>query len=168
MFDGSRAPDVEAGGVPERLSRADAAWWHAWLLDFGATVRAMRELLGLSQEQLAKIAGVSQGAVSRIERGNALSTPLIIGVKIRVALAARLRNLDAGMLTSDARRFLGQMEARYGEHADAASPPQRSIAFALLPTSELRALVRSYSRLPAAARATFRRIMSAVFAALAE
>jgi len=128
----------------------------------------MREVLNLSQEQLAKIAGVSQGAVSRIERGDALSTPLIIGVKIRVALAARLRELDADVLTTDARRFLALMEARYGEHEDPTLPPQRPVTLALVPDPELTALVLRYGQLPAAARARFRRIMSAVFSTLAD
>jgi len=71
--------------------------------DYGTLAREMRELLGLSQEQLGKIANVSQGAVSRFERGDALSTPWIIAVKIRRALAARLRQLGPDVLTDDAR-----------------------------------------------------------------
>jgi len=168
VFDGFKAADVHPGGMPERLSRADAAWWRAWLRDFGVTVRRIREFLELSQEQLAKIAGVSQGAVSRIERGNASSTPLIIGVKIRVALATALRQVDPDALPDEAQRFLGQMEARYGEHEDPGAPPQRPVTFALLPTAELTTLVLKYRRLPMSSRTSFRRIMSRVAATLGD
>src|ERR1043166_91111 len=94
--------------VPERFQRAEAAAWHTWLRDVGALAREMREVLGVSQEQLAKIAKVSQGAVSRFERGDGLATPWVIAIKIRVALAARLRQLDADVLTDEAQRFLAQ------------------------------------------------------------
>lgn len=128
--------------------------------DLGALVREMRELLGLSQEQLARIAKVSQGAVSRFERGDALSTPWIIAVKIRVALAVRLRQLDADVLSEDARRFLTQTSL-YGLPDDPALPP-RMESLELLPAPELTTIVRAYTRLPESARRKFVAIMSAV------
>ena len=126
----------------------------------------MRELLGLSQDQLAKIAHVSQGAVSRFEKGNALSTPWVVAVKIRVALAARLRQLDAELLTADARRFMSQT-ALYGLPDDLAMPP-RIDSIALLPTPELTKVLLAYNQLPQERRATFMSVMSAVVEALAQ
>ena len=152
--------------MPERLRPAETATWGAWLRDFGVAVRSIRELLGLTQAQLGKIAHISQGAVSRIERGDALSMPLVIAVKVRVALAARLRKLDADVLTADARRFLEEMTERYGQHEDPGLPPRRNITFELVPAPELTALVRGYSRLPESARTRFLAIMSAVAATL--
>jgi transcriptional regulator with XRE-family HTH domain len=134
--------------------------------DLGALVRSMRELLGLSQEQLAKIANVSQGAVSRFERGDALSTPWIIAVKIRVALAARLRQLEADVLTDDARRFLAQT-ALYGLPDDPALPP-RTDTVELLPAPELTRIVRAYSRLPESSKRQFVAIMASVVDALTD
>jgi transcriptional regulator with XRE-family HTH domain len=128
--------------------------------DLGALVREMRELLDLSQEQLARIAKVSQGAVSRFERGDALSTPWIIAVKIRVALAVRLRQLEPDVLTEDARRFLAQT-ALYGLPDDPALPP-RMESVELLPAPELTGIVRAYTRLPESARRKFIAIMGAV------
>lgn len=48
------------GWVPERE-------WKLWMRELGAAIRRGRELLGLSQHQLATMAGISQGAVSRLE-----------------------------------------------------------------------------------------------------
>jgi len=128
--------------------------------DLGALVREMRELLDLSQEQLARIAKVSQGAVSRFERGDALSTPWIIAVKIRVALAVRLGQLEPDVLTEDARRFLAQTSL-YGLPEDPALPP-RMESVELLPAPELTGIVRAYTRLPESARRKFVAIMAAV------
>ncbi len=127
-------------------------------------MRELRELLGLSQEQVARIAKVSQGAVSRFERGDALSTPWIVAVKIRVALAARVRQLDADVLTDGARRFVAQT-ALYGLPDDAALPP-RLAGVEVLPAPELTAIVRAYRRVPESGRAQFVAIMSAVGATL--
>ena len=41
----------------------------------GATVRVVREALGISQRDLAERAGISQGALSNIESGKHGSTP---------------------------------------------------------------------------------------------
>jgi len=132
----------------------------------GALAREMRELLGLSQEQLARIARVSQGAVSRFERGDALSTPWIIAIKIRVALAARLRQLEPDVLTDDARRFLAQT-ALYGLPDDPSLPPRLDI-IALLPAPELTKMARAYAKLPESARGKFVTIMFGVAKALAD
>jgi hypothetical protein len=87
-------------------------------------------------------------------------------VKIRVALAARLRQLDPDVLTDDARRFLEQT-ALYGLPEDPALPPHTDTV-ALLPAPDLAKIVRAYSRLPESARARFVAIMSAVATVLAD
>ena len=134
--------------------------------ELGATVRRMRELLSLSQGQLAEIAHVSQGAISRFELGLGLSTPWTIAVKIRVALAARLRQVDPEVLTDDARRFLEQT-ALYQLPDDPFMPP-RIETISLLPTPALESIVRTYSRLPKAGQKAFVSIMAAVAETLAK
>ena len=54
----------------------------------------MREFVDLSQDQLARVAGVSQGAISRLELAKGLATPLLVAVKVWTALAAALRTID--------------------------------------------------------------------------
>ena len=49
------------------------AQWKEWMRAFGRQERRIREFLGLSQEQIARLAGVSQGAVSRLEAGRGLA-----------------------------------------------------------------------------------------------
>jgi predicted transcriptional regulator len=43
--------------------------------DAGTTVREMREALGMSQDDLASLAGVAQGYLSRFERGECEPSP---------------------------------------------------------------------------------------------
>jgi transcriptional regulator with XRE-family HTH domain len=152
--------------VARVVSGQETAAWRSWLKSVGALAREMRELLGLSQDQLAKLAHVSQGAVSRFEKGNALSTPWVVAVKLRVALAARLRQLDPELLTADARRFLSET-ALYGLPDDPALPPHFA-NIALLPAPELTQVLLAYNQLPQECRAAFMSVMSAVVEALAQ
>ena len=73
--------------------------WRAWMAALGGRVRRVREVLGLSQEQLARLAGVSQGAISRLEVARGLGTPLLVVVKVQAALAAGLRALGSAIPT---------------------------------------------------------------------
>jgi predicted transcriptional regulator len=67
-----------------------------WMQNLGRQVRRTREYLGLTQQELERRAGVSQGAVSRFEGGRALSTPFLAIVRLNVALArARARRVHA-------------------------------------------------------------------------
>jgi transcriptional regulator with XRE-family HTH domain len=84
--------------------------WRTWMREFGHHVRRVRAFLGLSQEELARRAGVSQGAISRFESGRGLHTPFLVILKINLALAAALRATDPAMMSDDVRRFLQHMD----------------------------------------------------------
>jgi len=62
--------------------------------ELGRRQRRLREYVGLSQEELARRAGVSQGAVSRLETARGLATPMLIVFKTNAALLRELRRLD--------------------------------------------------------------------------
>ena len=79
----------------------DDSMWRRWMTELGQQIRRLRELVGLSQQDLARLANVSQGAVSRLETARGLATPLLIVAKINLALAAELRKLDATVASPD-------------------------------------------------------------------
>jgi transcriptional regulator with XRE-family HTH domain len=79
----------------------DEALWRPWMLELGQQIRRLRRLVGLSQQELAELAKVSQGAVSRLETARGLATPLLIVVKINLALTAELRKFDAAVSNPD-------------------------------------------------------------------
>src|SRR5438067_8739639 len=72
--------------------------WREGMRDLGRRIRRVREFLGLSQDQVARMAGVSQGAVSRLEAGRGLATPMLVVLKVHVVLARALAQLDAGLI----------------------------------------------------------------------
>ena len=41
--------------------------WVEWMRALGRRARHVREFLGLTQDELGRMAGVSQGAISRLE-----------------------------------------------------------------------------------------------------
>jgi transcriptional regulator with XRE-family HTH domain len=75
--------------------------WQHWMQAFGAQQRRVREFLGLSQQELARRAGVSQGAVSRLETARGVATPMLVAMKISSTLASELRQLDPSILNAD-------------------------------------------------------------------
>jgi transcriptional regulator with XRE-family HTH domain len=77
------------------------------MLDLGQQIRRLREFVGLSQHDLARLAQVSQGAVSRLETARGLATPLLIVVKINLALTAELQKLDATVSNTNLCRTRG-------------------------------------------------------------
>jgi hypothetical protein len=52
----------------------------------GRRLRGLRERLGVSQETLAALAGVSQSAVSRLETGRSPGAPFMVVLRLGVAL----------------------------------------------------------------------------------
>ena len=86
----------------------------------------VREFLGLSQEQLARLAGVSQGAISRLENGRGLATPLLVVIKTCGALRGALSHLDQEILSPEARALVAVGAHIQDEHGVYPSfPPTR-------------------------------------------
>src|SRR5436190_22322384 len=81
--------------------------WREWMRGLGRQARRIREFLGLSQEQIARAAGVSQCAISRLEGGRALATPLLVVVKPNVAMRRALSGYDTELLSPEARAIPG-------------------------------------------------------------
>jgi transcriptional regulator with XRE-family HTH domain len=73
-------------------------------------MRTLRELLGLSQDRLARLAGVSQGAISRFEKGTAVGTPALVMFKLAVALARQCRAENKELLAEPLIRVLDDIE----------------------------------------------------------
>src|SRR5262245_18227552 len=84
--------------------------WSGWMHDRGRRIRRVREFLGLSQDQVARLAGVSQGAVSRLEAGRGLATPMLIVLKLHLVLARALGAFDPALLDDQRRETLGLAE----------------------------------------------------------
>lgn len=80
--------------------------WSGWIKSLGKQARRVREFLGLSQEQVARVAGVSQGAISRFEGGRGLATPLLVVMKVNAALRAAASRADREVLSDEASRLL--------------------------------------------------------------
>ena len=121
----------------------------------------MREFLGMSQEQLARLAGVSQGAVSRLEAGRGLATPMLVVLKINLAMRRALRDVDPALLNDDLRRVL-EIEERL-------SPRVGDVGIDALPVTKdpgLEELIRLYRGLSERQRATFLSVVKAAADAL--
>ncbi len=117
--------------------------WAIWMRDVGAQVRRVREFLDLSQVEVSRLAGVSQGAVSRFEAGRGLATPLLVAVKIHLVLTQRLREVNPEVVNDDLRRV--------ADSDDLISPPVQGVGYQALPVagdSELEELVRVFRELP--------------------
>jgi transcriptional regulator with XRE-family HTH domain len=79
--------------------------WTRWMRALGRQNRAIREFLGLSQEEVARRAGVSQGAVSRLEAGRGMSTPLLVVMKVGRVLSKSMVALGPEILRHDVHRI---------------------------------------------------------------
>ncbi|HYR95429.1 MAG TPA: helix-turn-helix transcriptional regulator [Candidatus Binatus sp.] len=134
--------------------------------DLGERARRMREFLGFSQEQLAKRAGVSQGAVSRFEIGRGLNTPLLVSIKINASLATALSTVDPTILTDDARHFVQSMDL-LDLPADPREPPEAK-PVTLLADPDFEDVIRHCGRLPEARRKPFLAAMKALARALCD
>ena len=152
---------VHPAAGQETMRNKDPFDWSEWMQALGRQGRRVREFLGLSQEELARMAGVSQGAVSRLEAGRGLATPMLVILKINLALTHRLRTVDPGLLNDDLRRVL-EIEQRL-------SPPVAGIGFQALPITkdpDLEDLVRLYRQMPERQRQTFLSVVRATARAL--
>src|SRR5262249_30559101 len=94
------------GGTRVQGPKPEPTNWEAWMRGMGRYTRRLRELTGLSQEQLARLAGVSQGAVSRMEGGRAVNTPMIVVMRVNAAMRRALAQLPPGTLSEESRRLM--------------------------------------------------------------
>ena len=131
--------------------------WSSWIKGLGKQARRVREFVGLSQEQVARTAGVSQGAVSRFEGGRGLATPLLVVMKVNAALRSAVSIMDSEVLSEGARGLL-MLDANVPDASDA-SPP-------LTKNPELEELVRLYHDLPERQRQRLLAVVRATAAAL--
>ena len=130
--------------------------WSSWIKGLGKQARRVREFVGLSQEQVARTAGVSQGAVSRFEGGRGLATPLLVVMKVNAALRSAVSIVDRDLLSDDARGLL-LMDANLPDD-DGGSPITKD--------PELEELVRLYHDLPERQRQRLLAVVRATAAAL--
>lgn len=70
-------------------------------------MRRARDLAGLTQGELAVRASVSQGAVSRLENGRGVATPLRSIMSVLAALAESLRTLPPESVPDDVLWLIG-------------------------------------------------------------
>jgi transcriptional regulator with XRE-family HTH domain len=162
--------------MPQRKERSSSGrgtsskqTWRQWITEFGAHVRRVREFLGLSQEQVARAAGVSQGAVSRFEGGRGLSTPFVGIMKINLALAYALKELEPDLLTDEVRRFMKHLEVlKLPDHTDTPVNPvgPHFKKIQLSPNPELVQVIELYYELPESKRQAFIAVMRATISAL--
>lgn len=138
----------------------DVGEWEAWLTAFGSTVRRVRVFLGLTQQQLAQIAGVSQGSISRVERLAAAATPLLTVVRVQTALRTALVGVDPSLLSPDLRRFIDAHPNTLGAgQLPAETDP-------VVQDQVLDTVMRIVRRVPSAQRPAFLQIVEAAAAAL--
>ena len=89
-----------------RQSTAVKVDWDGWMRAMGRFTRRLRLFVGWSQAQLARRAGVSQAAISSLESGRALNTPMVVNHKIHLAMRHGLATLPADLLSSEVRRLM--------------------------------------------------------------
>ncbi len=139
------------------------------MVDFGGQLRRVREFLGMSQDDLARASGISQGAVSRFEAGRGLNTPFLGVLRLNMALARALRAIDQSTLTPEVQRFVRNMEL-YAEpvHPDGTSAPATFDSIPLTSDPDLERVIRLIRELPEGRRATFMAVLIATATALSE
>ena len=155
----TNAKMAEGGSAKGQSGSVD---WPRWMRGLGRHTRRMREFLGLSQEQLARGAGVSQGAVSRLESGRGLlATPLLVLLKINLALKREMEKIDPELLSDEA-RTLRNMDDRI-------APPAEGGGFrgvAVMKDPSLEQLILTYRSVPERQRERLLAVLEAVAKAL--
>jgi transcriptional regulator with XRE-family HTH domain len=144
-------------GIEPGRNRMD---WNRQMRDLGHDVRRVRRFLGLSQEQLAQMAGVSQGAVSRLEAGRGLATPLHVVVRIYRVLRTGLASVEPSTVSDDLSGAVG------AERFFALTDDMTVAVTPIVTDSQLETLFGQYRRLPPEKRSTFLKIVSAALGAL--
>lgn len=141
-------------------SQEEVERWYDWMRGLGAGTRRLRTLLGLTQEQLGRLAGVSQGAVSRLEAGRGLSTPLIVVVRLQEAFQQCLARVDPRQLSPDAQELLGR------EHGSILGPLHDVAALPLPDTPQLAEYMELWHRVHPRRRGTFLDVVRATAGAM--
>ena len=133
--------------------------WEAQLIrDLGRWTRRVREFLGYSQDKLAKLADVSQGAVSRVEAGRGKATPLLTFTKINQVFAKALSEIDSSMLTAEAQAML--------ERARHMAQPVSPVPGLMLVDPILERMIYTYHTLPQRERQGFVTVLDATATSL--
>ncbi len=141
----------------EQVVAARVAWRHR-MRSFGAQLRRVRELVGLSQEAVVRAAGVSQAAMSRLERGQGVSIPLVAVLKTRLVLERALP-ANGGEPSEGLQRALDR------EHWLSALVDGVEVESSLpAPDTELEEIVRLFRGLPLTGRTLVARVVRAMAA----
>jgi len=141
---------------PRTDDPAAGSSWVEWMRALGRRVRHVREFLGLTQDELGRAAGVSQGAISRLESGRGLATPLLVVVKIGGALQQSLAKVDRAMLSPDALRMVDE-----GLFLGPPGPATESPDSPLTSDPALEEYVQLFHRVPDKQRVTFLAVVRA-------
>lgn len=122
--------------------------WQGFIKALAETVRELRYMLGLSQNDLANHAMTSQGTISRIESGQHPDVPFITVVKILLTLSSDTR-LTPEALKPPVRALLNfaEMIRQFGLSVPSSSPSDPVflsllLAFQSLNQTQRRAFVR--------------------------
>jgi DNA-binding XRE family transcriptional regulator len=132
--------------------------WKEWMRQFGKHIRRVREFLGLSQDDLAQRAGVSQGAVSRFEGGRGVNTPFLAILRLNMALARELNAMDPAMLDEQVKKFLRHMEFLCVPTMPGGPPAPAGVEvpkIQLTADPDVERLVRQYRAMPESGRRAF-------------
>jgi transcriptional regulator with XRE-family HTH domain len=132
--------------------------WQRWMRALGEQERRIRIFLGLSQEELARLAGVSQGSVSRLESGRGLATPMLVVQRIAMVLSDALRPW-LPLLNEPLRRDL-ELEPDFRPSSPAGPVPSTG-------DGDLAELVALYQHVPAAQRPVLLTVLRATAGVLA-
>ena len=135
--------------------------WREWMRGLGRQSRRVREFLGLSQEQIAKLAGVSQGAVSRLEAGRGLATPLLVVLKLNIAMRKALEGYDPEVLSPEVRRLVVETDLHLPDGGRAGF-----VSYPVARDASIEELVRLYRGLPERQREKLLTVVRATAAAL--
>jgi transcriptional regulator with XRE-family HTH domain len=146
--------------VPTNMGPSGASW-QDWMRSLGRQARRVREFLGLTQDELGGRAGVRQGAVSRLESGRGLATPLLVVVKIIQALQQAMAAVDQALLSPEARRMIDE-----GIRFNPPGSPRGAGDSPLTSDPALEEYVQLFHRVPEKRRATFLAVVRATAGAV--
>jgi len=132
--------------------------WRSWMRELGKSIRTAREALGLSQSELAVAAGVSQGAISRLETGRGLATPLLVVLKTAMAIRDAEQRLGLPPLRTEAAPLVESLARHVGPSGSFERSGMMSDPAAL-------ELLAAYRALPSASR---ERLLEVVRTSVAE